>query len=93
MIGVDILRFLQNRCSEIFLKIRMKTLAPKSFQESCRPAVCNFIAIKKKLWFRCFTVNFAKYCRTLFNRTPLGGYFKKISGWLFFNRTPLSDCF
>ena len=32
--------------------------------------VCNFI--KKKLWHRCFPVNFMKFLRTpLFYRTPL----------------------
>ena len=35
-----------------------------SFEFSCRPSVCNFIGIEKKLRYRCFPVNFGKFCRT-----------------------------
>ena len=31
--------------------------------------------LKKRLWHRCFPVNFAKFLRHLFYRTPLGDYF------------------
>ena len=32
---------------------------------------CPATLLKKRLWHRCFTVNFAKFLRTLFfNRTP-----------------------
>ena len=45
--------------------------------------------LKKRLWCRCFLVNFAKFLRTLFYRTPLGDCFcteKKVfalNGFLF----------
>ena len=69
---------LQNSCSQTHtctevLSIKLQTCS------------LNFIAIKKKLQFRCFTVNFAKFCGTLFTRTLLGGYF--------FKKTSLGGCF
>ena len=39
---------------------------------------CNFI--KKRLWHRCFPVNFAKFLRTSFYRAPLGDCFCPRSG-------------
>ena len=36
----------------------------KHLCQSCGPQACNFI--KKKLWHRCFPVNFAKFLRTPF---------------------------
>ena len=31
--------------------------------------------LKKRLWHWCFPVNFAKFLRTVFHRTPLGDCF------------------
>ena len=47
-----------------FCKIHRKTSVPESFN---RPATL----FKKRLWHRCFPVNFAKFLRTLcLDRTP-----------------------
>ena len=35
-----------------------------SFLKSCRPEACNFNIIKKRLRYRCFPVNIAKFLRT-----------------------------
>ena len=47
--------FCKKRCSWKFRKIRSKTSVPESLCLS-----------KKRLWHRCFTVNFAKFLRTPF---------------------------
>ena len=55
--------FCNKRCSKKFCKIHMKAPVPESFfWWSCK--ACNFI--KKRLWQRCFPVNFAKFLRTPF---------------------------
>ena len=36
--------------------------------QSLRPTILS----KKRLWYRCFPLNFAKFLRTLFDRTPPG---------------------
>ena len=49
----------------LFSKIHRKTPVPEPlFQENCKPESYNFI--KKRLWQRCFSVNFAKFLRTPF---------------------------
>ena len=37
--------------------------------------------LKKRIWHRCFPVNFAKFSRTAFYRTSLGDYFSNITSW------------
>ena len=41
------------------------------FNKVARPATL----LKKRLWSKCFPVNFAKFLRTLFYRTPPEDYF------------------
>ena len=48
--------FYEKRCSWKSRKIHRKA------SEACRPATL----LKKRLWHRCFPVNFAKFWRTLF---------------------------
>ena len=54
--------FCKKRCSQKFRKIPWNISVPESFfQYNCRlPATL----IKKRLWDRCFPVNFAKFLRT-----------------------------
>ena len=40
--------------------------------------LCLPTLLKKRLWHRCFPVNFVKFLRTRFHRTPLGGCLWKI---------------
>ena len=47
---------------------------------SCLPA-CLPPLLKKRLWHRCFPVNFAKFLRTPFCRTPQGDCF-----WIFYKK-------
>ena len=55
----------ENICAIVSLLIKLQA------------SVCNFI--KRKLWHRCFPVNFAKFLRTTFYRTPSADCFQKIS--------------
>ena len=59
---------MKKRCLQKFPKIHRKTLC-----QSHRPATL----LKKRLWHRCFPVNFVKVLRTPFYRTPLGNCFWK----------------
>ena len=52
--------FYKKAAPKFFLQISQEFL----FELSCRLNVCNFI--KRRLWHRCFTVNFAKYFWTPF---------------------------
>ena len=54
---------LQKQPPEVFCKIYRKTPVP----ETLRPATL----FKKKLWHRCFPVNFAKFLETLFSTEHL----------------------
>ena len=38
--------------------------------------------LKKRLWYRCFPMNFAKFLRTPFHRTPLNDCFSTIQHFL-----------
>ena len=40
------------------------------------------ILLKKRLWHRCFPMNFAKFLRTPFHRTPLNDCFSTIQHFL-----------
>ena len=53
--------FCKKRCSWKFRKIRSKTSVPESLCLS-----------KKRLWHKCFTVNFAKFLRTPFLQNTSG---------------------
>ena len=61
---------LQNKCSQKFGKIHEKTPGASLFFNKVaglRPA----ILLKRRLWHRCFPMNFAKFLRTpFFYRTP-----------------------
>ena len=48
----------ENNCARVSLLIKLKTKA------------CNFI--KKRIWHRCFLVNFAKFARTPFSQNTSG---------------------
>ena len=51
------------RCSKKFCKIQWKTPAPESlFNKVVKLRAATLL--KKGLWHRCFTVNFAKFLRT-----------------------------
>ena len=56
---------LSKKCSEKFRKFYRKTPVPESFFNKVvglKPATL----LKKRLWYRCFPVNFVKFLRTLF---------------------------
>ena len=66
--------FCRNRFSYKFRKIHRKTPVPESLFNKVavlRPATL----LKKRLWYRCFPVNFVKFLRTRFYRTRLGDCF------------------
>ena len=57
--------FCKKMCSWKFHKIHRKTPVPETFFNKVaglRPATL----LKKRLWHRCFPVNFAKFLRTIF---------------------------
>ena len=61
---------------KIFAKFTEKQLRQSLFFNKAagmRPEACNFI--KKRLWRRCFPVNFAKFIRTPFLQNTSGGCF------------------
>ena len=59
--------FCKKRCSYKFRKIYRKTPAAEYFFNKVRAATL----LKKRLWYRCFPVNFAKFLRTSFSQnTP-----------------------
>ena len=63
---------LQKRRSQKFRKIDRKTPVPESpFLIKLQAQACNFI-LKKRLWHRCFPVNFAKFLRTPFLQNTSG---------------------
>ena len=65
------------RCSirKVFLKIsqnlQKNTFVRVSYLIKFQASACNFI-LKKRLWHRCFTVNFAKFLRTPFLQNTSG---------------------
>ena len=66
--------FVRNGAIRNFAKFTGKHLCQSLFFNkvaSLRPATL----LKKRLWDRCFSVNFAKFFRTLFYRTPPGDCF------------------
>ena len=72
------LEFLKNRNPQTFCRIhRKKACAVVSFQSRCRYSGCHFIKKRHKKWHRKFTVNFAKFLRTL-SRTPSHNCFCKL---------------
>ena len=58
-----------------FHKIHKKNLCQSLFFNKVADQACNFI--KKRLWHRCFPVNFAKFLKTSFYRTPPDDWFLK----------------
>ena len=63
--------FCKKRCSWKFRKIHRKTPVPESLFNKVaglRPATL----LKKRLWHRCFPVNFAKFLRTPFLQNTSG---------------------
>ena len=67
------LKFLQVKPPEVFCKKRCSQNFRKIHRKTTVPVACNII-LKKRLWHRCFPVNFAKFLRT-----PL---LQNTSGWL-----------
>ena len=70
----------RRRCSvkKLFLEIlqnsQENTCARVSFLKKLQPLVCNFIK-KKRLWHRCFPVNFAKFLKHVFLQNTSSGCF------------------
>ena len=56
---------LQKRCSYKFRKIHRKIPVPESLIFVPENLI-KFFLLKKRLWYKCFPVNFAKFLRTLF---------------------------
>ena len=56
------------RCS--VKKAILKNLAKLTGKPLCRSLFLITLQLKKRLWYRCFPVNFAKFLRTPFYRTP-----------------------
>ena len=55
--------------NKVFLTFSQNSLENNCFGAlSCRPETFSFI--KKRLRLRCFSINFAKFLRSLFYRTP-----------------------
>ena len=54
------------RCSLKFRKIHRKALGPESVLFNKVAGLRPVTLFKKRLWHRCFPVNFAKFKRTLF---------------------------
>ena len=57
-----------------YVKRKPARLRNKEFKRGLRPAAL----LKKRLWRRCFPVNFVKFLKHLFYRTPLEDYFCRI---------------
>ena len=82
---LDLNRMLQVRssCLEVFCKKGvLRNFAKLTGKQPCQSLFFNKVAglrpapqasnfIKKRLWHRCFAVNFAKFLKALFYRTPL----------------------
>ena len=63
--GLFFIKVAGKRCSQKFRKIHKKTPLPESLfnkVSGLRPAT----VLKKRLWHRCFPVNFAKFLKTPF---------------------------
>ena len=67
--------FCKKSCSQKFCKIHRKTPVHQSLFLSKVTGKLPAALLKNRLRHRCFPVNFAKFLRTLFNRTPSGDYF------------------
>ena len=69
---------------QMFFKIGVLKNVEKFIEKNCtrvsflikclKPATL----LQKRLWHRCFPVNFAKFLRTFFYRTPLGDCFYRL---------------
>ena len=66
--------FYEKRCSYKLHKIHKKTPVPESFFNKIADLRAATL-LKKKLWHRCFPVNFAKCLRTRYFKTTLDGRF------------------
>ena len=69
-------RYVKKKLLKIFAKFTEKQLRQSLFFNKAagmRPEACNFS--KKRLWRRCFPVNFAKFIRTPFLQNTSGGCF------------------
>ena len=62
-------KYLQENSREYWLLIIEKKQPPEVF---CKKRCRSLILLKNRLWHRCFPVNFAKFLRTPFYRTPSG---------------------
>ena len=67
-------RYFVKRCSQKFRKIHKKTTVPESlFNKVADPRPATLL--KKRLWHRCFPMNFVKFLRTPFFIEHLGWVF------------------
>ena len=66
---VDMTEAVVQRCSvkKVFLEISQNS------QETPVPEAARAILLKKRLWHKCFPVNFAKFLRTPFSQNTYGG--------------------
>ena len=72
-------------------KVVLRNFAKYTGKDLCQSLSFNKVTglrpatlLKKRLWRRCFPVNFAKFLRTSFYRTPLGDCFCSSNDSLFF---------
>ena len=74
-------RAYEKRCSQKFHKIHRKTLVPEPLFNKIAD-LSPATLLKKKLWHRCFPVNFAKFPRTPFLQNTLWTT-ASITTWIF----------
>ena len=74
---------------KLFISFCFNQLNPRAGKKLVITHHCSSIHLRKRLWRRCFPVNFAKFLRTsFFNRTPLVAAFEH-----FFLENPSGGCF
>ena len=71
----DSSRTIQKQPPEVVCKKKVFLEISQNSQENNCARVSFLIKLKKRLWHRCFPVNFAKFLRTPFHRTRLGDCF------------------
>ena len=58
--------FCKKMCSWKFHKIHRKTPVPETFFDKRDSGLRPATLLKKRLWYRCFPMNFVKFLRTTF---------------------------
>ena len=68
----------------------LRNSAKSTGKHLCHTGLRPATSLKKRLWHRCFLVNFVKFLRTLFYRTPPGDCFSRTNMSMLYYETSMN---